>query len=166
MFLFVSAPPPLLVVHIVVQPPCMRYGYVVAAWAVLSENNIVRTEPTPGKRNRGNKSDTSVHVGMASASGDDEDASRKAVMRVVQLWLTRLQIVSGIVRMLRAKFTRIHALIPRRVDHFLRVDRHYPALVCDWADPSECAGHVDVASDNAAAACKLSGSPHIPRVRR
>lgn len=53
-------------------------------------------EPTPGKRNRGNKTDTSVHVGMASTSGDDEDASRKAVMRVVQLWLTRLQIVSGI----------------------------------------------------------------------
>lgn len=36
----------------------------------------------------------------AAATGDPEDAKRKAVMNVVQVWLDRLQLISTIVRFL------------------------------------------------------------------
>ena len=38
-----------------------------------------------------------VGTAISAAGGDGEDASRKAVMNVVQVWLDRLQLISVIV---------------------------------------------------------------------
>ena len=50
-----------------------------------------------GRRKRQSK-ERAVAAAASVVKGDEDDAARKAVMNVVQVWLDRLQLVSTIVR--------------------------------------------------------------------
>lgn len=73
------------------------------------------------------KKDRVTAVVTAAATGDD-DARRKAVMNVVQVWLDRLQLISTIVR--PSIYTRMPGMLTLKLDDLRCRHRQHNTFVC------------------------------------